>query len=113
MIKLIIGRTLFAAASIVSITTAFGNAITGPSSSETPYLLRARPGVVTVSVFTVGDSVNFKPDGITPYRMVGIADGLGAFDNGDGTFTVRDESRDWREHFRRRDHSAWRGARAR
>ena len=35
---------------------------------------------------TVGDSVNAKPDG-TPYRMVGIPDGLGAFDNGDGTFT--------------------------
>src|SRR6266542_4157724 len=34
-----------------------------------------------------GDSVNLKPDG-TPYRMVGIPDGLGAFDNGDGTFTV-------------------------
>jgi hypothetical protein len=88
MIKLIIGRTLIAAASIVSIATAFGNAITGPSSSESPYLLRARPGVVTFSVFTVGDSVNFKPDGVTPYRMVGIADGLGAYDNGDGTFTV-------------------------
>src|SRR4030095_4330077 len=28
------------------------------------------------------------PDGVTPYRMVGIPDGLGAFDNGDGTFTV-------------------------
>src|SRR6266508_3503719 len=36
---------------------------------------------------TVGDSVNAKPDG-SPYRMVGIPDGLGAFDNGDGTFTV-------------------------
>jgi hypothetical protein len=85
MIKLIIG---IASASIVGITTAFSNAITGPSSSESPYLLRARPDVVTFSVFTVGDSVNFKPDGITPYRMVGIADGLGAYDNGDGTFTV-------------------------
>jgi hypothetical protein len=88
MIKLIIGRTLIAAASIVGITTAFGNAITGPSSSESPYLLHATPGVVTFSVFTVGDSVNFKPAGVTPYRMVGIADGLGAYDNGDGTFTV-------------------------
>ena len=88
MIKLIIGRMLFAAATIVSITTAFGNDITGPSSSESPYLLRAQPGVVTVSLFTVGDSVNLKPDGVTPYRAVGIMDGLGAFDNGDGTFTL-------------------------
>jgi hypothetical protein len=88
MIKLIIGRTLIAAASIVGITTAFGNAITGPSSSQSPYLLPTTPGVVTFSLFTVGDSVNLKPDGVTPYRMVGIADGLGAFDNGNGTFTV-------------------------
>ncbi len=43
---------------------------TGPSSSQSPYLLRAQPGVVTKSVLTVGDSVNLKPDG-TPYRMVG------------------------------------------
>jgi hypothetical protein len=53
----------------------------GPSSSQTPYLVRATPGVVTTSVLTTGDSV----DG---YRMAGIPDGLGAFDNGDGTFTV-------------------------
>ena len=60
---------------------------TGPSSSQSPYLLRSQPGVVTKSILTVGDSVNLKPDG-TPYPMVGIPDGLGAFDNGDGTFTV-------------------------
>jgi hypothetical protein len=53
----------------------------GPSSSATPYLLRAVPGVVTTSVLTVGDTVG-------GYRMVGIPDGLGAYDNGDGTFTV-------------------------
>jgi hypothetical protein len=64
------------------------NDVTGPSSSQSPYLLRAQPGVVTVSLLTVGDSVNLKPDGITPYRMVGIPDGLGAYDNGDGTCTV-------------------------
>ena len=68
--------------------TAIANNITGPSSSESSYLLSARPGVVTVSVLTVGDSVNFKPDGVTPYRLVGIPDGLGAFDNGDATFTL-------------------------
>jgi hypothetical protein len=62
-------------------------AATGPSSSQSPYVLPSQPGVVTKSVLTVGDSVNLKPDG-TPYRMVGIPDGLGAFDNGDGTFTV-------------------------
>jgi hypothetical protein len=60
---------------------------TGPSSSQSPYVLRAEPGVVTKSILTVGDSVNLKPDG-TPYRMVGIPDGLGAFDSGGGTFTL-------------------------
>jgi len=60
----------------------------GPSSSQAPYLVPTMPGVVAKSILTVGDSVNTKPDGVTPYRMVGIPDGLGAFDNGDGTFTV-------------------------
>ena len=53
----------------------------GPSSSESPYLVRATPGIVTTSILTTGDSVG-------GYRMAGIPDGLGAFDNGDGTFTV-------------------------
>jgi hypothetical protein len=61
--------------------------ITGPSSSQSPYIVRSEPGVVTKAILTVGDSVNDKPDG-TPYRMVGLPDGLGAFDNGNGTFTV-------------------------
>jgi Alkaline phosphatase PhoX len=61
---------------------------TGPSSSQPPYVLRSQPGIVTRSILTVGDSVNTKPDGVTPYRMVGIPDGLGAYDNGNGTFTV-------------------------
>jgi len=63
-------------------------ATSGPSSSESPYVIRGEPGVVIKSILTVGDSVNLKPDGVTPYRMVGIPDGLGAFDNGDGTFTL-------------------------
>ena len=66
---------------------ALAQSIQGPSSSESPYVVRIASGVVTRSLLTVGDSVNNKPDG-TPYRMVGIPDGLGAFDNGDGTFTV-------------------------
>jgi len=61
---------------------------TGPSSSQSPYLVPSQPGVVTRSVLTVGDSVNTKPNSTAPYRMVGIPDGLGAFDNGDGTFTL-------------------------
>jgi hypothetical protein len=72
----------------VTVGTVLANAITGPSSSQSPYIVRGQPGVVVKAIFTVGDSVNLKPDGVTPYRMVGIPDGLGAFDNGDGTFTV-------------------------
>jgi hypothetical protein len=61
----------------------------GLSSSATPYIIPTTPGsgVSVKSILTVGDSVNNKPDG-TPYKMVGIPDGLGAFDNGDGTFTL-------------------------
>lgn len=60
---------------------------TGPSSSQAPYIVPLVPGVEVRSILTVGDWVNRKPDG-APYRLVGIPDGIGAFDNGDGTFTV-------------------------
>lgn len=70
------------------LTTFAGTDVTGPSSSQSPYVLPSNPNVVTVSLLTVGDAVNYKADGVTPYRMVGIPDGLGAFDNDDGTFTV-------------------------
>ncbi len=64
------------------------NAFTGPSSSQAPYILPVAPNVTMVSIMTVGDSVNNKPGTTTPYRMAGIPDGLGAFDNNNGTFTV-------------------------
>lgn len=57
------------------------NEVTGTSSSQTPYLLSSNSHVYTESLLTTGDSVN-------GYKMAGIPDGLGAFDNGDGTFTV-------------------------
>jgi hypothetical protein len=80
--------TAAAISAFTATATAAPGAITGPSSSQSPYILRSQPGVVTMSVLTVGDSVNFKSDGVTPYRLVGIPDGLAAFDNGDGTFTL-------------------------
>lgn len=58
------------------------NATSAPSSSQTPYIVRTVPGVVTKSILTTGDTA------LNGYRMAGIPDGLGAFDNGDGTFTV-------------------------
>src|SRR5262245_53396029 len=83
----VVALGLLAAGVAAAVAFADPGAQTGPSSSESPYVLRSEPGVVTKSVLTTGDSVNLKPDG-TPYRMVGIPDGLGAFDNGDGTFTL-------------------------
>ena len=67
-------------------TGAFAQA-TGPSSSASPYVTPTAAGWSVTSLLTVGDSVNNKPNG-TPYRMVGIPDGLGAYDNKNGTFTV-------------------------
>ena len=74
---------LFSAVAIMSATAVYAvpGASTGPSSSQSPYLVRTKPGIVTKSILTVGDTVG-------GLKMAGIPDGLGAFDNGDGTFTV-------------------------
>jgi serralysin len=60
---------------------------TGPSSSAAPYILAYEPNVRFTSIATVGDVIGTKPNE-SPYRMVGIPDGLGSWDNGDGTITV-------------------------
>ncbi len=77
--------------SFTFLTAAAAFAAQGPSSSETPYLTPANGKVEFTSLLTVGDIVR-KNNPATPadtvYRMVGIPDGLGAFDNGDGTITV-------------------------
>jgi hypothetical protein len=54
---------------------------TGPSSSQSPYVTPTLPSVDVTSILTVGDTVG-------NYAMVGIPDGLGAYDNGNGTFSV-------------------------
>ena len=61
---------------------------TGPSSSRPPFQEAIDPGYAIISLMSVGDTVNNKADGVTPHRLVGLLDGLGAFDNGNGTFTV-------------------------
>jgi Ca2+-binding RTX toxin-like protein len=62
---------------------------TGPSTSQTPYLVPTVEGVTFTSILSAGDAVAGSTRvGGAPYRMAGIPDGLGAFDNGDGTFTV-------------------------
>src|SRR5690349_11610247 len=54
---------------------------TGPSTLQTPYLVPVDPKVKLTSILSANDSVG-------SYHMAGTPDGLGAFDNGDGTFTL-------------------------
>src|SRR5262245_4453612 len=54
--------------------------------SATPYVLPSAAGVETTAILTVNDPVQGAAQ--NGYRMAGTPDGLGAFDNGDGTFTV-------------------------
>jgi 2',3'-cyclic-nucleotide 2'-phosphodiesterase (5'-nucleotidase family) len=63
-------------------------AISAPSSSQSPFIVGTDADVSFTSLLTTGDQIGVKDDGVTPWRMVGIPDGLGAYDNGDGTFTV-------------------------
>jgi len=53
----------------------------GPSTTQTPYIVPTAPGVSLTSILTVDDKV-------AGYDTDGTPDGLGAFDNGDGTFTL-------------------------
>ena len=68
--------------------------IKGPSTASTPYVLPTRAGIETTSVLTVDNTGTTADDtvpnlvGGAPYAMAGIPDGEGAFDNGNGTFTV-------------------------
>ena len=57
-------------------------AATGPSSSASPYVTPTAAGVAVTSIISVGNAAD------NGYKMVGIPDGLGAYDNGNGTFTV-------------------------
>lgn len=76
-----IARTVLAALALTGIIA------TAAAASTNAYLLPSRPGIKVSPLITVGESVNNKPDG-TPYRLVGIPDGMGAFGNDDGTFTL-------------------------
>lgn len=51
------------------------------------YLVPMYDGIKLQQLMKAGDSFP-KTGGGGTYRMVGVPDGLGAFDNGDGTFTV-------------------------
>ena len=72
--------------------SAYGQ-FTGPSTRSTPYVQPTAAGFEVTSVLTV-DNTGVTTDDTVPkvgggtYGMNGIPDGLGAFDNGDGTFTL-------------------------
>jgi Bacterial protein of unknown function (DUF839) len=53
----------------------------GPSTQTAPYLQAIAPKVKITSILTTGDVIK-------GYKMGGLPDGLGAYDNDDGTFTV-------------------------
>lgn len=55
--------------------------LTGPSSSQSPYLSPIVPEAKITSILTVTDKVN-------GYMLAGLPDGVGAYDNGDSTFTM-------------------------
>lgn len=60
----------------------------GPSTGSTPYVLPTQAGIETTSLFTVDNTGSNADDIVGGYGMVGLPDGLGAYDNGDGTFTL-------------------------
>jgi Bacterial protein of unknown function (DUF839) len=70
-------------AAFASVASAQYNAA---ASSTAPYVLPTASGWSTVSLLTVNDSTSISALG--GYKMAGIPDGLGAYDNGNGTFTV-------------------------
>ncbi|NBQ13642.1 MAG: hypothetical protein EBU31_03285 [Proteobacteria bacterium] len=80
-ITLAIGAS--AVLAVAASATAQTSVRTGPNSSASPYVRPSTGSPVRdiVSILTVGD-------GIGGYQMVGIPDGMGAFNNNDGTFTV-------------------------
>jgi hypothetical protein len=101
-------RSLVAAAlAVVGVVSISSAQLIGPSAGgQTPYVLPVAPGGVTYSMISNGggsatyngtpltdvtytqlDASN-NPIAGSAYRMSGIPDGMGAYDNGDGTFTV-------------------------
>ena len=76
---------LFLVAAATTVSLSAQSVIQGPSSSQTPYLTPTAQGWSATAIMTVGDRVGGLANG---YMFAGIPDGLGAYDNGDGTMTV-------------------------
>lgn len=84
----IICSAVAAALALSPMTSAYAGQYKGPSSTDTPYVTITGKGWDVHSILTVGDTVKKTGSTTENYRMAGIPDGLGAYDNGDGTFTV-------------------------
>lgn len=88
----ILSTSLTAALTIALAHTAHAQ-IQGPSTGSTPYVLPVLPGLETISVLTVDNTGPAADDNVNKigggsYSLMGIPDGMGAFDNGDGSFTL-------------------------
>lgn len=80
-----------AAALLAAIAPAAAQVVQGPSSSRTPYLVPSGPANTVTNVTSIVTTLDLVPltgSPATPYEICGILDGLGAYDNGDGTITV-------------------------
>ena len=55
--------------------------ITGASTSQSPFMVPLTPGAGFTSLLTAGESIG-------SYKLAGLGDGMGAYDNGNGTFTM-------------------------
>jgi len=55
--------------------------LTALSSSDSPYMIPSTPNAKFTSILTAGDAVG-------GYKLAGLGDGLGAYDNNDGTFSL-------------------------
>jgi hypothetical protein len=81
-----------AAIVVASASVQAQSVVQGPSSSRTPYLVPAYAsgGIVrnVTSIATATDLVPLTGSPNTPFEFGGIIDGLGAYDNGNGTVTV-------------------------
>lgn len=76
-------RSFLLAAAVTVSAFAAPTTSTGPSSSQTPYVTVTAPNWSALSVLTTGDAA------LNGYRLGGIPDGMGAYDNNDGsTFTL-------------------------
>lgn len=65
-----------------SVMASSTQAAKGPSSSQAPYVTAIAADIELTSILTAGDAAN------NGYRMSGIPDGLGVYDNNDDTMTV-------------------------